>query len=244
MQSDRNAASIQPKPTRLIRAPMLGTADPSSSDNEPDDSTHSGFVEPYQPHADQRTAIRQLLDDLDISDDEGRRIFVLALEYEIGAFQQVVLERLEPIEERVPAADEGLEDIARAAKQLLQLLDGASEETSNRILQGMAHADIFNRVADTRYLSSLRCEIDRLACACEKEIGSDHRPGGPADEASRRFIDMLTNIYSECFEAKPTPEPSEPFARILRTIMEQTGLPVRFDEGFVRDTLNKTVGAR
>ncbi len=243
MQPDRNAASIQPKQTRLIRAPMLGAADPSSSDDEPEDSTHSGFVEPYQPDAEQRSAIRRVLDELDISDDEGRRIFMLALEYEIGAFQQVVLEHLEPVEETVPAADEGLGDIAQTAKQLLELLDAASAETSTRILQSMADADIFNRIADTRYLASLRCEIDRLACACERGMSSDHRPRNPADEAGRRFIDMLANIYSECFEAKPTPEPSEPFARILGTIVEQTALPVRFDEGFVREILINREGA-
>ena len=166
MRVDRNVATMQPKQTRLIRAPLLGTTDSSTSDDEPEDANTSRFVDPYRTDADQRTAIRQVLDDLNVSDEEGRRIFLLALEYEIGAFQQVVLEHLEPIEETGPA-DERLSDIAKAAKQLLDLLDAACEETRAHILQGMVNADIFNRIADTRYLASLQCEIDRLACACE-----------------------------------------------------------------------------
>lgn len=242
MRVDRNVAPIQPKQTRLIRAPLLGTTDSSIFDDEPEDPNTSRFVDPYRTDADQRTAIRQVLDDLNISDEEGRRIFLLALEYEIGAFQQVVLEHLEPIEETGPA-DERLSDIAKAAKQLLDLLDAACEETRAHILQGMVNADIFNRIADTRYLASLQCEIDRLACACETGLEADRRQQGPVNEASRRFINMLANVYSECFETNPTAEPDEPFAHILKTIVEQTGLPVRFDVGFVEETLSKTEAA-
>ena len=241
MQVDRNAVGIQPKQTRLIRAPLLGPAESSDSENQSAESGASRFVEPYHADDDQRDAIRQVLDGLGISDEEGRRIFMLALEYEIGAFQQVVLEHLEPIEEPGPP-DERLSDIAKAATQLLELLENASEETNEHILQSVGGADIFDRIADSRYLASVRCELDRLARACIQRAEADRRQQGPVNEASRRFITMLSNVYSECFETKPTPAASQPFAIILRIIVEQTGLPVRFDEGFLTETLGKSAG--
>ncbi len=240
MQVDRNVVSIQPKPARLIRAPLLGISG-SSDEEKPHDqeSAASHFVEPYSADPDQRSVIRQVLDDLDISDDEGRRIFLLALEYEIGAFQQVILKHLDPVEDTA-TVDAQMAHIATAAKQLSDLLVDAGDRTKASILKGMAHADIFNRIADNRYLASLECEIDRLACACETSIETERRRQEPSNQASRRFIKMLANIYSECFEARPGCEPDEPFPFILRIIVEQTGLPVRFDESFVRQTLSGT----
>ncbi len=240
MQVDRYVVSIQPKPARLIRAPLLGIS--SSSDEErPHDqeSAASHFVEPYHTDPDQRSVIRRVLEELDISDEEGRRIFLLALEYEIGAFQQVILEHLDPLE-TTATDNEQMAHIATAAKQLSDLLIGAGDQTKANILKGMAHADIFNRIADNRYLASLECEIDRLACACETRIETERRRQEPSNQASRRFIKMLANIYSECFETKPRCESDEPFAVILRVVVEQTELPVRFDESFVRQTLSGT----
>ena len=143
------------------------------------------------------------------------------LSHMVGTFQQVVMEHLEPIaEETAPAPDEGLAELANAARQLAHLLAAAGEETRANILHGMRDADIFNRISDECYLRSLQCEIDRLACACEGGVDACEPRQEPSNEASRRFVDMLANIYSECFEAEPTPRENEPFHHILQAIKQ------------------------
>lgn len=199
----------------------------------------SRFVEPYQINADQRLVIKRLLDNLDISDEEGRRLFMLALEYELGTYQQVVIEHLQQPLEVAEPTEEKLGEIAKAAEQLSNLLNTASDETRSNILEGMTGADIFNRIADTGYLRSLQCELDRLAAACDLGLESSRQQQGPLTDASRKFITMLANIYIQCFEAAPTPGSDEPFSHILNTVVEQAGLQVRTDVGFVEETLNE-----
>jgi hypothetical protein len=118
-------------------------------------------------------------------------------------------------------------------------MDRLDEDAKASLLQGIAEADIFKRITDQRYLGSLQVEVDRLATACELGVETGTAQQGPLNEASRKFIKMLANIYSECFEIQPTSHSDEPFQQILQRIVAQTDLKVRVDQAFLEETLSQ-----
>ena len=112
---------------------------------------------------------------------------------------------------------------------------------SPEITGALGKADTFARSYDAAYLRSLRCELDRLAGACQTRLETSAetpRKISPIlQENSRRLLRMLAHAYTECFECRPAPGEQEPFNRVANAVIELAGLHARSDEALLREVL-------
>ncbi len=208
----------------------------------------SRFLEPYRFDADQRSALLAALQQQRLGDDSSRRLFVAALEYEIGAFRQMEEQANEAPDAPQPTAADSvnpeLERMRQAAITLRDLMLQTPEHIQDDLQKKLNESDLFCRIYDTRYLKNLRCEIERIATACEllgqQRCGSTPpEPNTSSAELAngRRLVRMLAHTYSECFDAQPSPESKSPFGRIVDTVIELTGIAARCNDSVLRDSL-------
>ena len=177
------------------------------------------FFEPEQ-----QAAVEAVLEQLDIGDLEGRRIFVLALEYELAEYEKNVARNLEP----EPENDGGreLEGISAAVSGLSALLETLPEAMADELCTQLSSADIYQRRYERKYLTALTIELERVASACREISRQTSSSRDQVDEAEIRFMEMVAEAYAECFETQPSVDDGGPFVQLLEQIVQIADLGI------------------
>ena len=222
------------RPKRLLRVREF-SADTRKQKKSGGGAGHkSRFVAPYYLQVEDQAAIAEILEQAQLSDDEGRRLFITAMEYEVAAYcanpdeqpVAVVVETLPlPGQSRV---DEELAGLGDSAQQLAGLLSGSHKGARNTLLERLTESDTFGREHSERYLAQLELELGRIAEACIRRESVPEQPQAPPlGENARRLIVQLARIYGECLEVGMDPVQLELFSRILCIIRDsaQIALP-------------------
>lgn len=178
------------------------------------------FFEPEQ-----QAAVEAALEQLDIGDLEGRRIFALALEYELAEYEKNVARNPEP----EPENDGGreLEEITAAVSGLSALLETLPEAIADELCTQLSSADIYQRRYERKYLTALTIELERVASACREMSRQVSSSRDQVDEAEIRFMEMVAEAYAECFEAQPSVDDEGPFVQLLEQIVRIADLGIR-----------------
>ena len=181
------------------------------------------------------------LQSLGLGDEEGRRIFLLALGYELDDLVPRIADRLaEPPPPRVdrPAFCSKLE---RGAQVLSELISSLGEAERATLLQRLNEADRFGHRFETEYLDSLNAELTRLAAVC-----ATPEPPAPPDPASdplvQQLVGLIAKAYDECFESVPSADVHGPFARLLATIFRQARFDLPVTSRLIRGGLEPEYG--
>ncbi len=185
------------------------------------------FMAPRYFEQEQHQAVEALLEDLDIGDQEGRRIFIIALEYELAEYERDALHQ----DAAPPPLGNGsdLLVIARSAETLGEKLRGLAPPSREVILERLAASDPFVRGHDHTYLEALEGHIERLADACDREAAAS-RTNTPGDnEPQIQFITVVAEAYWECFEIDPMASDCKPFNTLLEAVSEICQLGIRMD---------------
>lgn len=233
MQLERQTAKA-----RWLRADIQPNA-PAPDREKTEKRPQSHFVEPYRFETADRAELMQTLQTNRLGDEPGRRLFVAALEFEIGNFLQAAVDTPQPDPPKPQAAPAALERIGEAAAALASLLEAIDDETREPLTQALARSDRYGRSYNQRYLEQLRSELLSVQDACA--LAPPEEPPAAASEGqlSEPFIVSLAETYRECFEIQPTPAKTGPFYRVARKILEITGLPVRLDQKLLKAVLER-----
>jgi hypothetical protein len=201
-------------------------------------------VAPYYFQNEEQTAIATLLEQAELGDDEGRRLFITAAEYEVAAY------RLAPDDEPAPVAapkpkskaEIELADLGRSAEQLLALLLRTHKTARKALVEKLTDSDTFGREHGERYLHQVELELGRIADVCRQDEGSQEEPEvPPLSENARRLVAQLARIYGECLEVSLNPDQLDTFGRILCIIRDSDQIAIPCDPetlaGLVQETL-------
>jgi len=228
---------------RLLRVRDLGIQQPSSPETIGDLSMSRGrFVEPYQFQPKQMASIIKQLKKDGVGNDDERRTYIIALEFEIGAYLQA-----EPEPSPAPVAavtplkrDQGLDEIAQSAQTLSDLLEQAPPTARESLQENLTRSDPFGRPHQAQYLRSLQLEIQRLAEACAVEAEPTPAPVQPPviiTGTARRFIRRLAETYAECFGLEATAQQATPFVNLLELLNQTANLALPLDEQLLAEVL-------
>jgi len=237
---------------RLLRTSDLGGG-PADKEIKVEKKTKkapgSRFVGPELLDEGQRVQIGKALKAKKIGDEMGREIFICALEYQIGSFASLVPRRVEQKPEPEadatdPAMRKALREIVESAGSLSRLLRTLPDEALDRVTEMLGREAGLWRGYDGRYLGELGLEIDRLERACIA-AGGEPEPPEPEPEpepstdpaASRELVTKLGEIFTDCFEMKPTAEEGGPFCTTLEVLAEVTGLVIEREPAFLARVL-------
>jgi len=199
------------------------------------------FIQPRYFEPEQIDAISALLDGMAISDDEGRRIFIIALEYELAEYEKS-LEGTPAIgDEETPrqpldATPAELDRLRSTSTQLIEQLQSLPEVMAQSLLGRLQQSDPFQRQYADLYLPSLQAELERLISAC----GDGALPPTPAaeiDQASRQFVLSLAEAFAECFEQDPRAVKASAMHRLLQHIIDSCELPLQLDQATLQSLL-------
>ena len=223
--------------TRLIRT--TGTAkNRSNKSAKPGSQKKSHFVEPYRFDTEKRATLMKTLQECKLGDGEGQRLFVTALEFELGAIRQMSSERTQSAPTAAATAEPQLEAVAQAAHGLQERLGELVPERREQLVRSLTNSDRFKRIYGADYLQELSSELVRLTAACAVDAPVQPISDPQADEeTSARFYAMLANAYTECFDQAPSASRSAPFLKVARSVIELTDICVRSDSGFVEACL-------
>lgn len=196
------------------------------------------FMKPHLFGDPQREEIIADLEGLGIGDEEGRRIFVYALEYELAQFE---LQRSNesPAQTPAPAAvTEQWSPLKTTAEALLSHLRDLDATERTALLEALSKTDRFDRTHEPRYLAALEGELARLATL---PTARPVRPGTPPaiPSAERRFVQTLAKAYHDCFETPATAAARGPFARLIATVLPPLGIDLRLSPEQLREILDK-----
>ncbi len=209
------------------------------------------FIQPQFFEPEQLTAIGGLLDRMAISDDEGRRVFIIALEYELAEYEK---QRAEQPADEMPAtvasepetaADPGLADLAESANGLLEQLQVLPPASADTLRARLQEGDPYRRRYPEQYLPALAQELERLVDACtDAAPTTGASPSAPTlGGADRRFVLAVAEAFEECFETDPAADDGAALLRILQQVVESCRLPLRLDQSLLRELLQDRGGA-
>ena len=231
MQLERQTAKA-----RWLRADIQPNA-PASDREKTEKRPQSHFVEPYRFEAPDRAELMQTLQTNGLGDEPGRRLFVAALEFEIGNFLQAAAEAPQPDPPKPQAAPAALERIGQAAAALAGLLEAIDDKAREPLTEALARSDRYGRGYDQRYLRQVQNELRLLEVACTLPSPAEPTAPSPDEELSTSFVASLAETYRECFEVQPTSTKTGPFNRVARKILALTGLPVRLEQKLLKAAL-------
>lgn len=203
------------------------------------------FIQPRYFEPEQIDAISALLDGMAISDDEGRRIFIIALEYELAEYEKglegtpVVGDEESP-RQPVDATPAELDRLRTTSAQLIEHLHSLPEAMAQSLLGRLQQSDPFQRQYEDLYLPSLQAELERLISACGDGALPPIPVTAPAtaiDKASRRFVLSLAEAFAECFEQDPRAVEASAMHRLLKHIIDSCGLPLQLDQATLQSLL-------
>jgi hypothetical protein len=177
---------------------------------------------------------------LGLGDEEGRRIFLLALGYELAAYVPRIAERLsepppDPPTELPPRLAALERDVARMRAQLAAM----GGEDRGALLQRMNDTSHFGHRYDEAYLEALDAELAALSAACAPPE-PPAPPDPSADPAVRELVGLIAKAYEECFDAVPDADVNGPFARLLATVFVQADLDLPVTSRLVQSGLEPT----
>lgn len=214
------ASEAEPKPKELKPQEPKPKAKPLQTER-------SRFVEPLRLTNAQKQAIVQALKEAQIGDYESRHLYAGAAEYELAAFQQYA--HFEAV--TVPTAPEhrsetSLSGLKTVADELIGQLAQTAAERVAALEQRAATPD---RQLRPGWITQLRCELFRLAKACEhpQEIAQPETTAcvWRADPVStRRFVQSAARTFEECFDRKAGVGPGSPFRFALDLVTSTAGI--------------------
>ena len=182
------------------------------------------FLAPRYFSPEQNSAVVQALNELGIGDEEGVRIFLIALEYELAEYVKQAADHESP-EIKAEAPNPELAALSRDLVQASQQLEQIPAGSRRSLLQRLSAEDIFGRRHDQAYLDAVVTQLTRIANACMQE--KCIQPTMPdLGEAEKHFISVVAEAYFECFEASPGANGGEPFISLLRRITAVSGLDI------------------
>ncbi len=195
------------------------------------------FMQPRYFEQEQLEAMEKTLARLKVGDDEGQRIFIIALEYELTEFESLPVEKAAA--PAVGTADENLAGIPAAAGELLLLLQQLTEDSAEKLSARLTSADPFARQYGKKYLLALQDELERISTACDEACEEETPPAPGLSASARRFIATLAETYAECFESEPGLNGGEPFQQLLQEIIRICDLDFKVDESELKLLLDE-----
>lgn len=227
MRLDRPNTEYTPaKPLRKLALSPAGEANPTA------DAKGGRFVEPWRLDEARKRAIVQALEQRNIGDPEGRRLFAGALEYQLATFRE--LEAAAPVAPEPPPATDtsALDALAEQARGLARLLAEIPREQEPELLRSLAEQDEMGRAYAPRYLDILYTEASRLAEASTllaMGLRAAPPPETPASQPSPALLVLLRSlaqVFEECFEQVPSAAPRGPFANTLKLISDNLAVEI------------------
>jgi len=195
------------------------------------------FMQPRYFEQEQLEAMEKTLARLEVGDDEGQRIFIIALEYELAGFENLPEEAAAaPV---VEIADERLSDIPAAARELRLLLQQLGEDSVEKLSGQLSLSDPFARQYGKKYLLALQDELERVSSACNDACKEGVPPAPGLSASAQRFIATLAEAYAECFESEPDLDGGESFQQLLQEIIRTCDLDFKVDESELMQLLAK-----
>ncbi|MCB1857203.1 MAG: hypothetical protein KDI63_02975 [Gammaproteobacteria bacterium] len=185
------------------------------------------FMAPRYFDREQLQAVETLLEHLEIGDDEGRRIFIIALEYELAEYDNTSQNNNPP--PPLPSPPENFQRVASAAEELCRALQSLPEDEGATVLHTLTGSDPFQRIYNTDYLNALQRHAERLADACRAARPVKLTPAAPLSENQAQFINILAEAYWECFETQPNVDGLQPFAALVNGIIDICQLGIELD---------------
>lgn len=218
---------------RTALQPAQAGRDRGKSEERPE----SYFVEPYRFQPTEQAELMQTLQADRLGDEASRRLFIAALEFEIGNFLQAVAEAPQPSRPKPDAAAEALARIGQAAATLAGLLETVHGRTREALIQVLAESDRYGRSYDQRYLQQLQHELELVTQACAVTPPAEPPMAKLDQPLGEPFVATLAETYRECFEIQPTSAKTGPFVRVVRKVLDLTGLPLRLDPKMLKAAL-------
>lgn len=208
------------RPTRLLRVRELTDPKDRRPELKPAPSAKSRFVAPHYFDAEHQKAVLNLLQRAGVGDPEGRRLFLTAAEYEIGAYtltpkEEVSTKSLSRPRVKFKTQDEqGLATLQQAALHLAGLLVQTQACVRDALGKALTATDPFGRDHEGYYLAQLELELRRLGEACGQPLALT-TTATPISTQARGFVLQIARIYRECLEVNLTAEALGPFPQIL-----------------------------
>ncbi len=182
------------------------------------------FMAPRYFTQEQNDAVAQSLLQIGIDDEEGVRIFIIALEYELAEYEKCGPSN-EPQQAKSETLDPELDSLSRYMAETAQLLEQTAESSRQLLLDNLSTDDPFVRCHEQAYLDAVAAEMKRIATAC-----TNGRPVQTVvsnlGASEKHFVSVVAEAYFECFETSPRADDGEPFTNLLRRIIEISGLQI------------------
>lgn len=190
------------------------------------------FMAPRYFTQEQNDAVVQALTELGIGDDEGVRIFIIALEYELVEYGKSLPAPTSEIPPSEPVTQPILPELAQLAREITVVVEGLSQLPDNSrrsLLERLSAQDPFARPHDQAYLDAVTTELTRIALICQQQqqpLTTDV----VLREDEKQLIGAVAGAYFECFESLPAADGGEPFTSLLQRIVEISDLPIVLDK--------------
>jgi hypothetical protein len=238
MRLDR--PSNESTPAKPLRKLALRPAEETSP---PADAKGRHFVAPWRLDDASKEAIVQALEQRNIGDPEGRRLFAGALEYQLATYRE--LEAAAPVAPEPPPATDtaALDALAAQAGEFARLLAEIPREKEPELLRTLAEQDEMGRDYAPRYLDILYTEASRLAEASAllaAGLRAAPPPAAPASQPSAALLVLLRSlaqVFEECFEQVPSAAPQGPFAKTLKVISDHLAVEIPHSKAMLEAVL-------
>lgn len=231
------------RPSRLLRVREVGDNNAKKSTGKKGKSPKSRFIAPFYFKDVDQDAIRGMLQDASLSDDDSRSLFITAAEYEVGALQLAL--RDEPALKPVPKAkipseeDTQLEQLGDSAQQLIGALGKTNKTARKRLGRRLSEDDVFHRQHGEDYFAQVSQELKRIVDICAQYQTPAAPETPPVSENVRKFVVQLARIFSECLEVELDESTEEIFCRILCIIRDDAELYIPCEPEVVSGLLNE-----
>jgi hypothetical protein len=239
-------AENNPRTSRLLRVREFTEKVAKKPQKKAATSQKSRFVAPCYLSDDDRTAIVSLLEQADISDSEGRLLFITAAEYEVGTLKPSLQEappvHAPPLPKTQTKAEVELAQLGASAAQFLGMLRQTHKSARNKLGSLLTASDPFGRAHDDHYLAQLELEMARIVAVCKPEDPEEEvePPPPPITESAKRLVTQLSRIFGECLDRRAYPETLETFSRVLCVIRDAAAIEFPCDPDKLGEILQET----
>ena len=182
------------------------------------------FMTPRYFTQEQNDAVEQSLRQFHVGDDEGVRIFIIALEYELAEYDKYEIGQ-SPVITETETTDPELGKLSRDITEIILQLGRLPESSRQLLLDHLSSTDPFARRHDQAYLDAVATELTRIAAVCTDARQIQSVSTG-LSESEKHFVNVVAEAYFECFEAYPQADDGEPFTSLLQRVIEISGLNI------------------